>query len=191
MHDGNVHRKTCKRWDERFDAHFLTCSCLRRQPFFSGRQSPQWFLDAVGAARDRGLFELWGFVIMPEHAHLVILPAEAVTISRILWAIKRPVGKVCLQWVKTNSPSFLQRFADVWPNGKVTHHFWERGGGYDRNLRSTHDVHEKIDYSHNNPVERGLVQRAEDWPWSSARAWADGTDVPIRIDRETLPILRR
>jgi putative transposase len=43
-------------------------------------------------------------------------------------------------------------------------------------------------YIHNNPVRRGLVTRAEDWPWSSAAAWAGMEDVVLKIDR-TLPTL--
>jgi putative transposase len=86
-------------------------------------------------------------------------------------------------------PAFLEKMTDRQPCGKVTHRFWQRGGGYDRNLRSVPDVHEKIKYIHENPLRRGLVARAEDWPWSSARAWATGMNQPIRIDWEMLPPL--
>jgi hypothetical protein len=41
---------------------------------------------------------------------------------------------------------------------------------------------------HENPVRRGLVAKAGDWLWSSARAWAEGVDEPLRIDREGMPI---
>ena len=79
--------------------------------------------------------------------------------------------------------------ADVQPSGKVTHRFWLRGGGYDRNLRSVSDVHEKIQYIHANPVRRGLVVNPEDWLWSSARAWLCNVDEPIGIDRDSVPPL--
>ncbi|MCA9235524.1 MAG: hypothetical protein KDA44_08625 [Planctomycetales bacterium] len=62
-------------------------------------------------------------------------------------------------------------------------------GGYDRNLRSVRDVHEKIRYVHENPVRRGLVATAVDWPWSSARAGATGGDEPLPIDRRSVPRL--
>ena len=134
-----------------------------------------------------GHFDLWAFVIMPEHVHLVLLPHEGILIREILSPIKQRVTRRCLHWVEQNAPTFLARMADVQPDGTVTHRFWQRGGGYDRNLRSLADVYEKIRYVHGNPVRRGLVERAEDWPWSSAKAWGDGGDLPLRLDRDSLP----
>jgi putative transposase len=79
--------------------------------------------------------------------------------------------------------------ADVQPSGKCSHRFWQRGGGYDRNIRTVKEMHEKIAYIHANPVRRGLVERVADWPWSSWRAWDEGIDDPLSIDRESLPPL--
>ena len=126
---------------------------------------------------------------MPEHVHLLILPGEGVAISSILYQIKKPVATWAVSWVRLNRPSFLGTMLDRQPNGKSSYRFWQRGGGYDRNLRSVSDVHEKIKYIHDNPVRRGLAARARDWPWSSWRAWEKGVDEPIRIDRQTLPPL--
>jgi putative transposase len=86
-------------------------------------------------------------------------------------------------------PAFLSRLEDRQPNGTMAYRFWQRGGGYDRNLRTLADIYEKIHYVHNNPVRRGLVAVAEDWPWSSCRTWQTGDDLPIAIDRASLPSL--
>jgi hypothetical protein len=40
-----------------------------------------------------------------------------------------------------------------------------------------------IDYIHNNPVRRGLVSQATDWPWSSARFYAGAKDAALSMDR--------
>jgi putative transposase len=53
--------------------------------------------------------------------------------------------------------------------GKMVFRFWQEGPGYDRNLNTAKSVLSSIDYIHNNPVKRGLVQSAVDWMWSSAR----------------------
>jgi putative transposase len=181
-----THRKS---WDIPGDAHYLTFSCFARQAFFRGDKSTVWFLQAVEEARTKHPFDLWAFVVMPEHVHLLVLPHEGVLIRNILARVKHPVTRRVLHWVERNSPAFLAKMADRQPCGKVTHRFWQRGGGYDRNLRSVRDVHEKIKYIHENPVRRELVPRPEDWLWSSARAWATGINEPIRINRETLPPL--
>ena len=183
------HRKRCKRWDIPWDAHWLTFSCFQRRPFFRGRESPGWFLESLDAARGRWAFDLWGYVVMPEHVHLLLLPQEGVTIRSILRAVKQPTARRAIRWFERNRPSFLEQMTERRPGGKVTRRFWQTGGGYDRNLRSTRDVHEKLHYLHGNPVRRGLVASPGDWPWSSWRAWEDGTNEPIAIDRESFPVL--
>ena len=55
--------------------------------------------------------------------------------------------------------------------------FWQRGGGYDRNVRDHAELIEKIGYVHANPVRRGLVERDAEWSWSSARDYAGGSGV--------------
>ena len=189
MNSGVPHRKTCKRYDVPWHAHYLTFSCFRRQAFFTGKMSPQWFLESLDAARARQRFDLWAYVIMPEHVHLIILPAEGSKISRILFAIKKPLADRVVAWVRENSPGFLTRMTESRPGGKVTQRFWQAGGGYDRNLWTPKEIHEKVHYVHDNPVRRKLVARPEDWPWSSYLAWERGIDSPLRIDRETVPVL--
>jgi len=126
---------------------------------------------------------------MPEHVHLLLLPKEGATISAILTTIKKSVSNRALGWLKREAPGFLDQLEDVQPNGDRHYRFWQRGGGYDRNLRSLRDVHEKIRYIHENPVRRGLAQRPADWTWSSALAWETGGNEPLAIDRHSVPPL--
>ena len=183
------HHKTCKRYDVEGQAHCLTFSCFRRQQFLSKPRACYWFLQALQLGREKGMYHLWAYVIMPEHAHVVLLPRDDVRISSILTTIKQSSSKRALHWVKGNAPGFLRRMADVQPNGALHHRFWQRGGGYDRNLRTVNDVHEKIRYIHANPVRRGPVTGPGDWAWSSCQAWNTGDDQLIALDRESLPPL--
>ena len=184
-----VHRKRCKRYDTPWQAHYLTFSCFKRQAFLSRERTCRWLIECIEAAKHRHPFDVWAFVAMPEHVHLLILPRETSCISQILRAIKEPMAKRCVAWIKRNAPHFLLVMLDEQPNGKRFFRFWRRGGGYDRNLWTARDIHEKIRYIHDNPVRRGLVSVAEDWTWSSARAWASGIDGPLRINRDTVPML--
>jgi len=180
-------RKRCKRYDVPGQSHSLTFSCFRRQAFFSGRQTPVWFCEALDAARRKEPFDLWAWVIMPEHVHVVLLPHPGSHISRILRFIKRPMSDRAIVWVRAHAPDFLSRMATQHTDKTISHHFWQPGGGYDRNLRSAADVHQKIDYTHNNPVRRGLVEHPRDWPWSSWAAWHEDAETPLRIDRYSVP----
>ena len=84
----------------------------------------------------------------------------------------------------------------VRPHARITVHegqrvrrrFWQPGGGYDRNVVELSTVQQMIDYIHANPVRRGLVQRAIDWEYSSARWYAGMRPVPIEMDA-TIPML--
>ena len=183
---GLGYRKRCKRYDDNGQAHCLTFSCYHRRPFLLRQRSCQWVLDALKQGRIKELYELWGYVIMPEHVHVVLLPGQYVTIRRILSAIKLPVAQKAIAWIKGNCPDCLKQMEDRQPNCNVSYRFWQRGGGYDRNLRSLSDVREKIHYLHANPVRRGLVATADLWPWSSYQAWMTGKDHPIAIDRKSL-----
>jgi putative transposase len=181
-------RKTRRSYDDG-GPHFLTFSCYRRLPLLNRDRSRTWLIDAVLQARSKDVFDLWAWVAMPEHVHLVLLPHRDVRVATILSAIKQSVSKRAIRWLRENAPDYLDELLDRQPSGALTHRFWQRGGGYDRNLRSVRDVHEKIAYVHDNPIRRGLVARAADWEWSSAGAWATGGATPLPIDRHSVPPL--
>ena len=126
---------------------------------------------------------------MPEHVHLLLRPHDGVAISGILSAIKQPVAKRAVLWAKREAPAVLEVMADRQPNGECSYRFWQRGGGYDRNLWTPADIHEKINYIHRNPLRRGFVERVEDWRWSSWHTWECGKNDLLPIDRETIPAL--
>ena len=189
MDRGQLHRKLCKRWDIPWDAHFLTFSCFQRRAFLSRDRPRQWFLESLERARRKHPFDLWGFVLMPEHVHLLIWPHEGQKISDILRSIKQPVSQRAVAFLRRTSPAHLSSMLEIQPGGNRSYRFWQPGGGHDRNMRTVRETHEKLTYIHENPVLRGLVQRREDWAWSSANAWATGKDHPIRIDRDSFPVL--
>jgi putative transposase len=128
--------KQCKRYDISGDAHCLTFSCFHRLPLFSRDRSRGWMLDALELGRHEKLFDMWAFVVMPEHVHVVVRPGEDVGISRILKSLKQSVSRRALEWLQAHEPKFVARLEVVQPNGRRIFRFWQRGGGYDRNLRS-------------------------------------------------------
>lgn len=172
--------KTCRRYNTPGNAHSLTFNCFHAQAFLSKDRSRLWLIDALAKARERLTFDLWAYVIMPEHCHILIFPRRPTySISRILEAIKLPVTRRARSYLQRTSPESLQRMRDEQPNGSVAYRFWQRGGGHDRNLFEPEAIHAEIEYIHNNPVRRGLVARDEDWPWSSAAWYAGARDVPL------------
>ena len=182
--------KTCRRHNDPGHAHYLTFSCYKGRAFLSKDRTRHWLIQSILSARIRWKFDLWAFVIMPEHCHLLVFPREQqYSISRITTAIKLPVVRRAIAYLKREAPQRLIHMKDEQPSGNVSYRFWQRGGGYDRNLTEPRAIHEAIEYIHGNPVRRGLVERAEDWPWSSAVWFAGKKDVPLAPDGESIPTL--
>jgi putative transposase len=183
------HHKTCIRYNLPGHAHALTFSCFRRQAFLGKDGSRKWLIEAIDRARDKQHLRVWAYVIMPEHAHLLVWPTEKeYDISMFLNAVKQSVSKRALIHVRRHAPGFLARMEDRQPNGDVHYRFWQRGGGYDRNVYEPATVLEQVEYLHNNPVRRGLCARPEDWLWSSAADYSSVRVGPLRLDLESLPV---
>jgi len=165
-----AHRKRLHRIENPGDARFLTFSCEQRLPLLGSPVLRDAFAAQLQSIQSCDAFDLLAWVVMPEHVHLVLLPRlPEWTVDRILKAIKQPFAqRVINRWRSLDAP-ILPRITDA--SGRVR--FWQRGGGYDRNVRIDGELIEKIRYIHASPVRRGLVERMEDWEWSSAR-WYEG-----------------
>jgi putative transposase len=148
----------------------------------------RWTLDAIERTRERHALHLWAYVLMPEHVHLVVWPTQPdYSISAILTTLKQSVATRALAYVRHSAPGFLRRMEDRQPNGSISHRFWQRGGGFDRNLVEPSALLTTIEYVHANPVRRGLCERPIEWLWSSAAEYEKPGSGPLRIDWESLP----
>jgi len=164
-------------------AHELTFSCFRRLSLLNRDRTRRWFVDAMDAARGKHSLSLWAYVIMPEHVHVLLWPRlPGYEVRLIRTSLKVPVQRRALRFLRQQAAGFLERLKDVQPNGEVHYRFWQRGGGYDRNVTESDTLLHMIEYIQNNPVRRGLVQKATDWVWSSARFYDGEHRVPIRMD---------
>ena len=109
--------------------------------------------------RERYRFGVVGYVVMPEHVHILISEPQIGDPSTVVQAVKL---------------GFTQRW-------RATGRFWQRRF-YDFNVWSQRKEVEKLKYMHRNPVVRGLVEKPEDWRWSSYRSYAYGEDGLVRIN---------
>jgi putative transposase len=154
-------------------AHMLTFSCYRRYKFLAKERTCQWLADAINEARCDLGFQLWAYVFMPEHAHLLIWPQRAdYDVRAILQAIKAPVGRKAIAYLREAAPAWLPRITTQ-KKQRVRRYFWQPGGGFDSNECEPRAIFGLIDYIHSNPERRQLVVRPEEWRWSSA-GWHEG-----------------
>jgi putative transposase len=101
-----------------------------------------------------------GYVVMPEHVHLLVTEPERATLARALQALKQSVSQLLIGH---------------------SGHFWQVRY-YDFNVRTPEKRVEKLKYMHRNPVKRGLVELPEQWPWSSYRHYAAGKCGTVQIE---------
>lgn len=182
----NPGRMPRRRSDTPGHAHDLTFSCFRRKPLLTSKIAKQLLADSVNAARVKHDFEVWAYVFMPEHVHLLIYPRrEDYSISGILKSIKQSSSRSVIQHMKENNPRALRHLETGF--SKPRYRFWQKGSGYDRNYWSPDEIRKQVDYIHNNPVRAGLVESPDEWYWSSARFWLIGERGPVIVERDSFP----
>jgi len=178
-----------RRHDEYGHTHFLTISCYRRLRFFRHDTVKRVFIDGMRRTRDELGIRWIGYVIMPEHVHLLVFPTpvsaeEPVLISSVLQTLKQHVGrhgKAALRSVWATTRTLGSPPLDAWALGNGLKPFW-KPRGYDFNVTNQNTLHQKLDYMHKNPITRGLVDRAEDWRWSSYRYYEFDDQSVIAMD---------
>jgi len=165
-----------KRYYETGGLHFITCSCFDRMPVLGTPERRNLLLSVLERMRARYRFTVVGYVVMPEHVHLLISEPQEGTPSTVMQAIKLGFARRVVGGSGEN-PHFSQN------RGEVGHpqNFWMKRF-YDFNVWSQRKEVEKLRYMHRNPVVRGLVQRPEDWLWSSFRAYASGEVGLVRVN---------
>jgi len=166
-----------KRWEVPGDVRLVTFSCEQRLPLFGNSKIRAIFADRLGAMRDLFKCELFAWVIMPEHVHFLVRPKDG-TLEQPLDYLKKSVSrKVINRWREINAP-IMKKITR--PDGSLR--FWQKGGGFDRNVRDEGEFAREVRYIHQNPVERGLVEKSREWEWSSARCWLGESAVPLQCD---------
>jgi putative transposase len=152
-----------KRFQQTRQIHFLTFSCYHRQPKFTNASACGTFVDALERVRQNYNLCVYGYVVMPEHVHLLVNEPERSTLAQAIKSLKQGVAR-----------RLALRAEDS---------FWQ-ARYYDFNVWSEKKFVEKLRYVHRNPVKRGLVARPEDWRWSSFRHYALGEVGVVEIESQ-------
>ena len=164
-------------------AHFITFSCYRRQQFFNNRHVYDPFPICLERMRQRFQMRVYGYVVMPEHVHLLLSEPENGILSDAIHFLKLSSSKRSRSQV-----SAQKKGANL--GHEVLGPFWQKRY-YDRNVRDNREFIAALKYIHRNPVKRGLVEQPEDWPWSSYRHYALGEVGAVQIESPVAAWKRR
>ena len=155
-------------------SHFITTSCSRRLPLLATPWSRDLFLTVLESVRRRYHFVVVGYVIMPEHVHLLISEPGRGNPSAVMKALKQGFARRLHRTNHSHPVSPMQarvEFARIW-----------QSRFYDFVVFSDKKRVEKLRYMHRNPVVRGLVLTPEQWNWSSYRHYALEQRGPVLVN---------
>ena len=162
------------RFHHSVQSHFVTFCCYHRCRLLTTDESRRVFESALERVRRSFRLQVYGYVVMPEHVHLLVSEPAKDTLADALKSLKQGVARRLL----TNLPLKPTPGLSGTPE-----HFWQKRY-YDFNVRSYRQFVEKLRYIHRNPVKRGLCARPEEWQWSSFLHYATGAEGRVEIESE-------
>jgi len=158
-------------------SHFITTSCYRRLPLLGSARNRDLFLRVLESVRRRYHFVVVGYVVMPEHVHLLIGEPQRGDPSLVMKALKQGFARRLLGRLRRRADS---KQLPLWQEAVDYGRIWQPRF-YDFVVFSEHKRVEKLRYMHRNPVKRGLVLEPEQWLWSSSRHCAYAEAGPVVV----------
>jgi REP-associated tyrosine transposase len=168
--------------------HDLTTSTSRRARLFDSKRFQRNFVTVLGDLRAELGFRIVGYVLMPEHFHLLIWPSNLANPTQIMQKLEGRTAHFVLSNLRRNLQfPWCQRMLERVTLPSTVHaraHFrvWQRRF-YDMNIWSEKKRFEKLNYLHGNPGKRRLVNSPEEWPGSSFRFYPLDDASLIKMDR--------
>jgi putative transposase len=141
--------------------HFITFSCYGRQPKLGTAENRDAFERSLERIRQQYRLYVTGYVVMPEHVHLLLSEPPDEPLAKALQSLKQSVSRTLA--LRAAEPFWLERY-------------------YDFNVYTERKRIEKLRYMHRNPIARGLAATPDDWPWSSFRHWQTGVEGVVEIE---------
>ena len=162
--------------------HYITASTNKRRKVFAEDETCQIFVDVIKEIKTIHPFKVVGYVIMPDHIHLIINPLRP-EMSTILRKIKGKSGKLIIDYLKESERHMALKYLEINIH-KRKYAVWLKKSS-DVDLVSSKFIKQKLDYIHMNPVRAGLCTSPEEWKWSSYNAYLnnDEAEVPLKIDK--------
>jgi putative transposase len=166
--------------------HYITTSCYQRRPLLGTAQNRDLFLEVMEQVRRRYRFVAVGYVVMPEHVHLLFSEPERGDPSVVMKVLKQSFARRLLGKLRAADDP---RPSSLWATPLTVGHIWQHRF-YDFVVSTEKKRVEKLRYMHRNPVVRGLVPAPEQWNWSSYRHYATGEPGPVLVNEVQTAELR-
>jgi putative transposase len=160
--------------------HFITTSCYQRHSWLGSARNRDLFVQTLEQVRRCYHFVVVGYVVMPEHVHLLLSEPQRANPSVVMQALKQGFARRLLRRLRSKHNVCQGR---LWSAAVDEGHIWQRRF-CDFVVRTEHKRVEKLRYMHHNPVKRGLVLEPDQWRWSSYRYYACGESGPVLLNEQ-------
>jgi putative transposase len=167
--------KTVVTQGSEFDSklQLVTFSCYKRRRLLDNDAVRRIVLGVLDSQMTKQDGRLVGFVLMPDHVHSLVWLPRNESLPRFMKQWKQRSSRNIRKFALPLLPSYSALMKPDDP-------FWQRKY-YAFQIYSRQKLEEKLNYIHLNPVRAGLVDRAAEWRWSSARHYEDGRTVGVPI----------
>jgi len=165
--------------------YYITSVVYNRLPIFTRPSFIIPLIDSLNYYRHQQEFKLLGYVIMPDHIHLVIWPCGASTVSEIMRDYKKFTSTRVIRQAKAEDISeWIVAFQQAGEETDRSDNKVWQDSYWDENIYSERFLRQKLNYIHHNPLRAGLVAHPADYPYSSYRNYELGEEWLIEIDRD-------
>jgi putative transposase len=167
---------------------FITTSTYRRARLFTCQRFCWTFVETLRQLRQETGFLPLGWVLMPEHFHLLIRPQPAAATVGFMQELKKRSAQEIIAVLarsqdRSRCRTLLARLRlPPTVHSDPYHRLWQRRY-VPFNVFTEKKYMEKLDYMHNNPVMKGLVSSPDQWPWSSFRFYYLNDASVLSMDR--------
>lgn len=159
--------------DDELYAHFITFGCYRRRRLLDLDQPKRIALGVLDQEVKRINAKCIGFVIMPDHVHAIVWFPKVGCLSGFMHEWKRHSSRLIREWYRAQELDYFDQ-ANFGPRFWLPKYF-------SFEIETRRKLEEKLEYMHLNPVRAGLVKRAVEWPWSSARWYLEHRSVGVDL----------
>ncbi len=161
------------------DVYFLTFTIVNWIDVFTRKDYKIIVVDSLNyCIKEKGL-EVFAWVVMSNHIHLMARAKEGFELSNIIRDFKKFTSKKIADRVLESGESrrewMLDQFAfEAARTGRAKYYKIWRDDNHAIELNKTDWIEARLNYIHENPVRQMIVENAEDYTFSSAIDYADG-----------------
>ncbi len=151
--------------------YFMTCTIVGWLPVFTRREAVDIILDSWRFLKGNRQFKLFGYVILENHLHLI---ASAPELSPVMQSFKSFTARRLIDLLERCSANVLLRQLRAHKLRHKTqseYQVWQEGS-HPKQIQDDEMMWQKLEYLHDNPVQRGYVDDPLHWRYSSARTYA-------------------